>query len=222
MKLISVDIARTTWLFPLTELNPKGLSFTKAFLALAERYDFKKFPKHSLDFDPEAKGLVFNEGTFKTREGREIIVKLTIFTDGILADSWSSTNDSEDFLRDGMEWLKKEHGFFIPADRKVKTLYLSQLTVTTDKKIAGLNPKLQEFADLVASTVGDRWEDNSGFNVGAVNFWPNDPTKPSSPAQFRFEIKANTPAAEKRYFAIGPVQTDVHLQLLEKLESLFG
>jgi hypothetical protein len=121
-----------------------------------------------------------------------------------------------------MEWLKTEHGFSIPADRKVKTLYLSQFTVTTDKKIAALNPKLQEFADLVASKVGDRWEDNTGFNVGAIGFWPNDPTKPSSPANFRFEVKAGTTAAEKRYFTIGPVQTDVHLQLLEKLESLFG
>jgi hypothetical protein len=221
MKLISVDVARTTWLFPTTELNPHGLSLTKAFLGLAQRYDFKKFPKHSLDSDPESKGLLFNEGTYRTKDGRELLVKLTIFTDGILADSWSSTNDSEDFLKDGMEWLKKEYGFGLPADRKVKTLYLSQLTVTTDKKIAGLNPKLQSFADLVATKMEDRWEDNTGFNVGGISFWPNDPTKPLAPAQFRFEVKAGTTAAEKRYFANAPVPTEVHLQLLEKLEGLF-
>jgi hypothetical protein len=222
MKLISVDAARTTWLFPVPELNPGGLSLTKAFLGLAERYDFKRFPKHTLDMDPESKSLVFNEGNFKSRDGRDILVKLTIFTDGILADSWSSTSDAEDFLKDAMQWLKKEHGFTIPADRRVKTLYLSQLTVTTDKKIASLNPKLQAFADLVSSNIGDRWEDNTGFTVGGISFWPNDPTKPSSPAQFRFEMKAGTPAAAKRYFAIAPVQTDAHLLLLEKLESLFG
>jgi hypothetical protein len=222
MKLVSVDVARTTWLFPLTELNPRGLSFTKAFLGLAERYDFKKFPRHTGDFDPEAKGLIFNEGTFKSRDGRDIVVKLTIFTDGILADSWSSTSDSEDFLKDGMQWLKTEHGFSIPADRKVKTLYLSQLTVTTDKKIASLNPKLQAFADSIASKLEDRWEDNTGFSVSGISFGPNDPTTPSAPANFRFEVKAGTATAEKRYFAFAPVPTDVHLQLLEKLESLFG
>jgi hypothetical protein len=222
MKVISVDIARTTWLFPVTELNPTGRSLTKAFLGLAEKYSFKKFPRHTGDFDPESKGLVFNEGDFKTSEGQDILVKLTVFTDGILADCWSSTKDSEAFLIDAMEWLKTEHGLSIPADRGVKNLYLSQLTVTTDKKIASLNPKLQPFADLVSSKVGDRWGDNTGFQVGGISFWSNDPTKPSAPAQFRFEVKAGTTAAEKRYFSLAPLPTDVHLQLLDKLESLMG
>jgi hypothetical protein len=178
MKLISTDIARTTWLFPTTELNPLGLSLTKAFLGLAARYDFKKFPKHTLDIDPESKGLLFNEGTFRTEDGRDLLAKLTIFNDGVVADTWSSTSDSEDFLKDGLQWLKKEYGFGIPVDRKIGKLYLSQLTVTTDKKIAGLNPKLQSFADLVAEKMENRWENNKGFYTDGIGFGPNDPTTP--------------------------------------------
>jgi hypothetical protein len=222
MKLISTDIARTTWLFPTTELNPLGLSLTKAFLGLAARYDFKKFPKHTLDIDPESKGLLFNEGTFRTEDGRDLLAKLTIFNDGVVADTWSSTSDSEDFLKDGLQWLKKEYGFGIPVDRKIGKLYLSQLTVTTDKKIAGLNPKLQSFADLVAEKMENRWENNKGFYTDGIGFGPNDPTTPLAPGRFRFELKAGTKAEDKRYFAIAPMPTDVHIQLVEKLESLFG
>jgi hypothetical protein len=79
MNLISVDVARATWIFPLTELNPTGRSFAKAFVGLRERYNFKKYPKHSLDFDQEAKGLIFEEGDFKNRNGVDIIVKLSVF-----------------------------------------------------------------------------------------------------------------------------------------------
>jgi len=222
MKVISTDVARTTWLFPLTELNPYGKSLTQAFRGLADRYNFKSFPAHSLDFDKESKGFLFNAGEFVNHEGARVVAKLSIFTDGIVSDTWSSTRDSEDFLEDVMKWVKREHGVGLPPDRKVKTLYLSQFTVTTDKHIGGINPKLQAFADLVSAKVGDRWGGNSGFNVGGIGFRVSDPTKQFAPSPFRFELKDGTRIDEKRYFTLAPVQTDVHLELLDKLEELFG
>lgn len=67
MKLISVDVARAIWLFPLSELNPGGRSTTKTFLDFTERYNFKKAPKHTLDFDSDS-ALTFDQGEFTNKK----------------------------------------------------------------------------------------------------------------------------------------------------------
>jgi hypothetical protein len=222
MKLISVDSARTTWLFPLSELNPNGRSLTQAFIDLKERYNFKKAPAHSLDFDPEAKGLVFNQGDFVNRDGISVIVKLTIFTDGVVSDSWSSTRDSEELLEDTMKWLKTEHGLSLPPDRKVRRLYLSQLTVSAEKgQIAG-KPELKALGELLSSKLAETGRPNKGFTVGGFSLWSEDWDQSGSPAPYRFEIKAGSLPGENRYYASAPLPTDVHLALLEEQERLLG
>jgi hypothetical protein len=219
MKLISVDAARTSWIFPLTELNPTGRSFTKAFVDLATRYSFKKFPKHTLDLGSD-NALTFDEGEFTNRDGVQIIIKLRVYTDGCVADCWSSTRDAEDFLKDAMQWLKDEHGFSLPADRAIRTIYLSELTVTTSKTLMTLNPKLRALTDALSAKVKEFGGADTGFNVGSIGFWSNDPKSPTAPGPFRFENKAGTLPEEKRYFSHAPLPTDAHLALLDKLEAI--
>lgn len=222
MKLISVDVARTTWLFPLMELNPSGRSFTQTFIDLKSRYNFKKAPAHSLDFDPESKGLVFNEGDFVNREGISVLAKLTIFTDGVVSDTWSSTRDSEDLLEDAMKWIKTEHGFSLPPDRSVKKLYLSQLTVKAETgQIAGRS-KLEELAELVGAKLAETGRPNKGYTVNGFSLLPRDWDQSGSPAHYRFEVKVGSLPGENRYHASAPLPTDVHLALLEEQERLFG
>ncbi len=222
MKVISVDVARATWLFPTVELNPTGRSLTKAFLGLAERYNFKTFPKHTLDADPEAKGLVFNQGEFKNKEGQNVLVKLTVFADGVVSDSWSSTRDSEDLLRDAMLWMKTEHGFSIPAERAMKTFYLSQLTVAADTNSSLINPKFKALADFIAAKTTETGRPNVGFTFAGFSMWAKDWDKPHAPAPYRFEIKAGSSPEENRYFASAALPTDIHLAVLEEQERLLG
>jgi hypothetical protein len=222
MKIISVDVARTTWLFPVNEMNPKGLNLSEAFLGLAAKYDFKKFPKHTGDFDPEAKGLVFNEGSFKNKEGLNILVKLTIFLDGIVSDCWSSTNDAEDFLRDAMSWMKKEHGLSIPEDRTVKTLYLSQLTVAPDKDIAIFSQKMQALADKLSSLTTESGREHSGFTFAGFSMWAKEWNKTGSPGPYRYEIKSGSAPGENRYYAGAALPTEAHIAIIEEQERIFS
>jgi hypothetical protein len=222
MKVISVDVARATWLFPVAEINPKGLNLSEAFQGLTARYDFKRFPKHTGDVDAEAKGIVFNEGTFKNRDGIKILIKLTVFQDGLVVDCWSSTRDAEDFLKDAMEWLKTEHGLSIPPDRKVKTLYLSQLTVAPSGDWAGLNSKLQGLANKISSLTKDSGRDNAGFLVGGFSMWAKDWNMPGVPGAYRFEIKLGSAPGENRYFAAAALPTEAHIAILEEQERLLG
>lgn len=220
MRVISVDVARASWLFPLTELNPTGRNFTAAFAGLTQRYNFKKYPKHSLDFDPEAKGLIFEEGDFKNRDGINIIVKLSVFADGVVSDAWSSTRDAEDFLKDALQWLKAEHGFGLPPDRPLRTLYLSQLTVAMDKNPATAIPKLQPLMDLVSSKTAETDRPTDGFMFAGFSFWAKDWNKPGAPGAYRFEIKAGSIPNENRYFAAAALPTEAHVETLNELERL--
>jgi hypothetical protein len=136
---------------------------TKVFGDLKQRYNFKKAPTHSLDYDPESKGLVFNEGEFVNRDGIPVIVKLTIFSDGVVSDAWSSTRDSEDLLEDAMKWLKEQHGFSLPADRRVKRLYLSQLTVSAGQGQIACRECLEALAKLATAKLTETGRENKGF-----------------------------------------------------------
>ncbi len=221
MKLISVDVARAIWLFPLSELNPGGRSTTKTFLDFTERYNFKKAPKHTLDFDSDS-ALTFDQGEFTNKKGLSVIVKCRMYSDGFVADSWSSTTDSREFLEDAMGWLKANHGLALPSDRLIKSMYLSELTVTTESKLLNLNPKFRTFADLLSGKAKEFRGDDTGFNVGSIGFWSNDPTRPRATAPFRFENKTGTLPQERRYWSQAPFPTDVHVELLEEFETILS
>lgn len=222
MKVISVDTARATWLFPLTELNPMGRSFTHVFQGLAQRYGFRKFPKYSLDFDQEAKGLIFNEGDFTTKSGDKILVKLSLFTDGIVADCWSSTQDSEEFLKDAMGWIKSEYNFTLPPDRLPKILYLSELTITSDANLAMINPKLAALAEKISSKLTESGRANAGYTFGGFSLWTKNWEQPGVPAPYRIERKLVSSIGENRYYAGAPLPTPDHLELLEEQERIIG
>src|SRR6185312_12508582 len=220
MKVISVDAARTTWLFPLTEINPMGRSFSHTFLSIAERYGFKKFPKYSLDYDPESKGLIFSDGEFTPKSGNKVLAKLSIFADGVVADCWSSTRDSEELLTDVMGWVKSEHGFSLPADRIPKVLYLSELTVTSDKNLVMTNPKLESLAALVSAKLTASRRTNAGYTVGGMSLWAKNWDQQGSPVPYKVERKVSSSFGDNRYYAGAPLPTHEHIELLEEQEKI--
>ena len=98
MQLISVGVARSIWLFDINDLNPKGKNILPDLLIwLGEKYNFQNFPKSLADLDQEKKGYLFKTGEFQTDE-HAIQVNLSIFGDGVVAESWASTEKSDLFL----------------------------------------------------------------------------------------------------------------------------
>jgi hypothetical protein len=218
MKIISTDLARAIMLFPIIELNSKGLSLKTVFLDFSQRYSFQNFPKHGHDLDNE-KALTFEHGSFITEDGRSIAVKIRIYSDGFVADCWSSTDDAQAFLDDAMGWLKTEYGLSLPDDRIAKKAYLSQLIVTTSKKLSAISQNLEAFASVLSKKAADANEGDAEFSVGAIGFWSNEPAKKLA---FRFENQAGTKASEKRFFTSAPFSTKLHIELLEEFERVLG
>jgi hypothetical protein len=222
MKIVTVDIARTTWLFPLAEFNPIGRSMTQALIDLKERYKFKKAPTHSLDFDPEKKGLIFSEGEFVNRDGVAVLAKLSLFSDGAVSDTWSSTRDSEDLLKDAMRWIKAQHGFSLPAERSAKTLYLSALTVLAENFQIPGKAKFDALAEMMSARLAEAGRPNKGYIVNGFNLVSAEWDKQGAPVEYRFEIRNSSHPGENRYYASAPLPTDIHFALLQEQERLFS
>ncbi|HTY22539.1 MAG TPA: hypothetical protein VMC85_05380 [Desulfomonilaceae bacterium] len=222
MQLISVDIAKAIWLFPLTEMNPTGRSLTQIFADIRKRYSFQKAPSHSLDYDSETKGLIFSEGEFINQKGEPILVKLSLFSDGAVAETWSSTTDSEGFLRDVMGWIHSEHGISLPPDRTPRIFYLSHLTVSMSHKHGAVFSKLQQLSELLGQKLTASGRSNKGFVAGGFSLWAANWDENVAPAAYRFEIKAGSKPGENRYFSAAPLPTEAHMEMLKEQEQLLA
>lgn len=219
MKLLSVNLAKSMWFFSILEINPKGLNLYPIIIPLlVDSYKFKKYPSVD-DVLDETKGVKFENGEFINKDGNAIMINLTIFKDGITAETRSSTDDPDAFLAEILTRLSKD--FNLPSYKEVltKIWYISQVYMTTNKPFELINPKLKEISKYLSKNTPG-FEEIS-FELGGLSFWP-DQKYTNKPINFSFERIVNIPFSENKYFSAAPLQTDNHLELLYKLESILS
>jgi hypothetical protein len=219
MKLLSVNLARSLWFCNIAELNPKGLNLYPIIIPLlVDSYKFKKYPSEKEVLD-ESAGVKFEYGEFISNDGNAIIINMTIFTDGIIAETRSSTKDSDAFLAEILTRLSEDIN--LPHYKQVirRIGYASQLYVSTNKSLEFINPRLKEIAKFLSNNVLGFGEVT--FGVGGISFWP-DQTNVVKPLNFNFERVLNVPFSENNYFSAAPLPTDKHLELLNKLEKILS
>jgi hypothetical protein len=212
MRLLSVTLARSIWICSFNELNPKGKNLYLAVPLLMKLYKFKKFPSQ-VELLDVSKGIKFEDGEFKNSEGEAILVSLTVYGDGLVVDTRSSTQDSDNFLIE-MSTQLSEH-FNLPRIKELirRKDYLSQLVVTTDILLDLINPKLKEISEYLSNNLSGL------FETGGFSFY-SDPATKQNPTQFTFERVLNVPFVEKKYYSSANLQTEKHLALLEKFENI--
>lgn len=213
MKLLSVALARALWFFDPNELNPGGKDFfVHLFPALLENYKFKTYPKPGEDF---SQGMKFTNGEFVKEDGTVLALNISIFSDGIAADTFSSTKDSEDFLKSALSQLP-DLGFSYDQDMIRRKTYLSHLNVKCARPLHLLNPGLIEFAHRLSTAAG-----GTGFDVAAIELWP-DQTHTTKPGNFSFQRKLGEPLNSDRYWSQAALPTHKHVELLEQFEMLLS
>jgi hypothetical protein len=219
MKLQSVNLARSLWFGRSQDFNPRGINLYPIITPLlVDSYKFITVPsaKESLD---DSKGITYGHGEFKNKEGIPLFVSLTIFPDAIVADTRSSTKDSDDFLDEILTRFSEELKLPHYEDVVTRKNYLSQLYVKTEKALQSINPALKAITNYLTENVSDMGTVH--FEVGGIHFWPEQSIVPK-PALFIFERILNVPFAEESYYSGAPLQTDKHLELLNKLESILS
>jgi hypothetical protein len=200
-------------------MNPKGKSFGRElFKWMEETYQFAKVPSSPLDLDDSTKSLAFLFGRFKV--GNDFVaVELRIYNDGFAANTQSSTDDSEAFLKEALNATVKKFSLSFETDIIKRKLYFSELNIRCERPLTALNPKLKNIATKISSLAGVQKE--SSFDLCGLSFW-HDPKISSPLSLFRFEKKANTPASENSYFSCAPLKTEDHISVLNDLEKLLA
>lgn len=203
----------------MNDLNPRGKSSEKnALLEIGKKYDFSIGPNAADLVVAREKNqpIKYFQGSFKPKKGDAVGVDLLIYRDGIVADTRSSTDDSNAFVDDLLTWASSEFGLLPHAEVVRNKYFVSDVHVTSDHFLSVLNPKLVNFAKTIT---GGAKIPGADFELGAIGFWP-DQNLPYQPIPFRFERAQGFPFSDMRYYSQAPLETDVHLSLLEKLEAL--
>ncbi|MHB8068157.1 MAG: hypothetical protein ACYDIC_09680 [Desulfobaccales bacterium] len=221
MKLLSVKQARSIWLAYLIDLNPRGFDLLALIPSIREKYRFIEYSPTIDKINRETKEIQFGLGSFQKDHGNSIRIDLSIFNDGFIADTMSSTKDSDAFLEEFLNWISTGFGFASYQEVLRTKLYVSELWVEIDKPLNAFNPKLVNFANKLTSLIVGYEHKNISFEMAGIQFWTS-PNIVNPPAPFRLERSIEVPFNQNRYYSGAPLQTDVHLEMLEELEKILS
>jgi hypothetical protein len=218
MQLISVGLAKCVWLFDITDLNPAGKSiFPDLLVWLGEKYSFQTFPKSVAELDKEKKGYLFKTGEFQTDE-HAIQVNLSIFGDGIVAETWASTEKGDMFIEDVLRSVTGKYGLaFKPSMVRAKQ-YISELVFELDHSLDGINPKIARFCETLNGIFARHHL--AQFEMTGVIFAPDVLTSSYKPPGLLIERKQGAPFSANRFWSKSPFTTKEHLIALEEFEKM--
>ena len=218
MQLLSVGLARSIWLFDINELNPTGKSiFPEIFTWLGEKYSFQAFPKSIAEMDQEKKGYLFKAGQFQTDEDA-INVNFSIYNDGLVAETWASTEKGDLFLEDISRSAITKFGLTKPTT--VRKQYISEVVVRLDHPLSNLNSKLAHFCGTLNGVFSKHHL--SPFEPTGIIFAPDTSASAYKPPGLLIERKTGVPFSENRFWSKAPFTTKEHISALEEFEKLLA
>ena len=216
MRVLNVVSASSTWLFEVADLNPKGKSlFPEVLEWLKDTYNFKVTPETAEAIEGK-EGLQFKKGEYQAREEVFVDVELTIFNDGIVAKSSSSTEDTDKFLDNVISSLTAEFSLTFDSSMIRRKLYLSELNIKLEQPLPNLNAKLTAFSSTLTKASGSA----NPFELGGISFWSDVTHAVYKTPPFTIERRMNAPFNENRFYTKAPVSTEQHIAMLKELEQI--
>jgi hypothetical protein len=146
------------------------------------------------------------------RFGRGSLERPEFANDGVVADTRRSTEVGDQFLESLLNTAAKLFKLNYRPDIVRKKLYLSEVSLKSDKHLETACAGFKKFGDKLSDVLGRK------FAFSSVAWW-TDPETPNRNVQFRFERKLGAAFTEQRYFSSAPMQTEDHLNLLAELEK---
>ena len=215
MHLASVLLARAVAWVESYDLNPRGKVYYPAITeALVKRYGFAKFPQKPEDYD-ESKGVAFVYG----RDGDSVIEQVQIFTNGVVLETRSSTEDSKRLLERALEWAAKELGLGYTPGMIRRWQYYSQLVFTSPLDLTGACPALSNLSEGISTALRTVMGEDLRYEATAIHFNLDLLTRKNPIGSFSIQRRENMPFSDDKYFSDAPLPTDVHIKLLERFEK---
>lgn len=220
MKIISFENGRVTWLFPVEEFLP--LQFAKGaqvLAAVAEKYSFQHPPKNPTQETIKEAGIRFEQGRFTTDASDIFVSDLTLFNDGIVANS-HTTEGADLFLIDLYRFLVDHHEFrsVVSPIRKINN---STLVVEFEESLDALLPAQSAALTAVTKALNAVEQTNFPGEVVRIDFALNkDPDpRPLTMPKLSIERRALSLSNQNRYFSTGPISTSEHAEILGNIEK---
>jgi hypothetical protein len=216
VKLASIVLARIIALVELDELNLKGkVRLADAVPLLVQQFDFATYPKGAEDLDLE-KGVTFRSG----KAGDIVVDVLTLYTQAIVVESLSSTDDSQKALKAILGWAKSELGLTYEEKMIRRTAFVSQVVFYSDVPLLNaISPSLNSLAKKTSEFLGGIFDDGLTFEVAKIAIGHDPSARKTSIASFTLEHRVNTKFSDGKFFSEAPLPTKLHIKLLEELEA---
>ena len=187
------------------------MSSAETMQKLHELYGFAVFPQSLADINLE-KGADFESG----RLGNIAIDKLTLYQNGIVVDTRSSTEDAEAVCLNVLEEARKRLAATVVVTRRH---FVNQFSFRSDMELARLNPVLAKIADRVSKELKSDLRQEFSVDLSAVKISIDISQVRVSPGLFSIERRENVPYSEKTYFSSAPLRSALHMQLVEEFEK---
>ena len=216
MKLLSIHAARSIWLLPVNYLNPSGRQIIPAIEEIKDRYSFLKTTPLAEVFRSENKGLELKYGAFRRQDDVSIEVSLAIHNDGLVAETMSSTEDSDLFLKDVLTFLSEKYETVPYSELPINKRYVSEIYFTLNKTPEFFSKLTNSFIKKSSSLINRNKV--GSFEIMGIHL-ATDPDLSRNPLFIRVEREINVPFNENRFFSTAPISTSEHIELLEGLET---
>jgi hypothetical protein len=209
-----VLLAKSIWIINMRAINPKGLNLYRVIVPkLKEWYGFEE-PK---EFD-EQKGVKFTGGEVALSENSrdKIGVALTIYNDGTVVETTTSTDDADLFTDHVATRLAKEGYIQYSPGLVRKRQYSSEIEAYPDSNLLLLS-KLEPFCRALTEAIYP--SQPGAFVTPSSLLFDADPTSPGKQIPFKFERRLGVPFSENLYYSHAPLRTQQHIEMLSLLES---
>jgi len=187
---------------------------------LKTKYEFVTAPKEreleELVSSDATKGAEFRHGRL-IAGGRAVIVQeLTVFNDGVIVDTTTSTDDSDLFLTGLLEWAREVLDVKTVGPR----IYVSSLEIRMDVTLEKYVPTFGPIGDKIGALL-------NGYGIEAPRYEVSEVTLSfdqfgrlaPQPGTFNLERRANVPYDKDIWFTQAPLKTADHIELLSDLEK---
>jgi hypothetical protein len=185
---------------------------------LAKEYGFVGLPRPEQFLPNVETGAEFQHGRALIGTKTVVIDKLTVFRDGIVIDTSSSTDDCDLLLVHLLRWAETAS---VNIELTGPRTYVSQVIVRLESALDILSSVSALVSDRIGSLLPQYGINAPKYALNAINwlFDQIERTTGTKPGPFVIERRADTPFVENLYFSQAPLKTRDHLALITAIET---
>jgi hypothetical protein len=183
-------------------------------MELMKRYAFTIVPKVE---QLESNKIEFRQGAFNDVG----IESFTIYNDGVVITSKSSTDVLDAFLQDLTDWMETTFNLKKIETHAINRAYESMLLVRSNSKLLQALDALAPMREIISRSLKATTGLEAKFEPFGISFGADYSLLPGlKPINFRLERRGGLSFDTNYYISQAPMRTADHFKLLEKLEKM--